>query len=138
MKKMISFVLFTMLCGAAGISSATVHYECKDSGKGKCVAPTPPTPPAPPAPPPLPPLPQFAGHDGVAIARPALPAPPAIPAPPAPPALPDVPQAAHAACAGKAEGSRVTYVVKQGETMSGICERENGKMVFQLRTYHLD
>lgn len=132
MKKMMSLVLFTMLCGAAGLSSATVHYECKDTGKGKCVAPTPPTPPAPPA---LPPLPHLAGLDGARIAPPA---PPAVPAPPPPPAIPDVPEEAHRACAGKADGSRATYVIKKGETMTGICESENGKMVFQLRTYHLD
>lgn len=135
MKKMISFVLATMLCGAAGLSSAAVHYECKSSGTGKCVAPTPPAPPAPPSPPPLP---HFAGHDGMRVAPPAPPAPPAIPAPPPPPALPDVPQAAHAACAGKAEGSSVTLVVKKGATMTGVCGLENGKMMFQLRTYHVD
>lgn len=138
MKKMMSFALFTLLCGAAGLSSATIHFECKDTAKGKCVAATPPAPPAPPALPPLPSLPQLAGHDGMKVARPAPPAPPAFPAPPPAPVIPDVPEAAHAACAGKADGSRVTYVIKKGETMSGICESENGKMVFQLRTYHLD
>ena len=71
---------------------------------------------------------------------PAPPAPPAVPAPPPPPAieLPDIPEAAHAACADKADGSRLTWVIQRGETMTGVCEREQGKMVFHLRGYHLE
>jgi hypothetical protein len=65
---------------------------------------------------------------------------PAIPAPPAPPAppmveLPDVPAAAHAACAGKPRGTRITHVLRKGETMTGVCGREDGKAVFLLREY---
>ena len=69
---------------------------------------------------------------------PAVPPLPAIPAPPAPPALPDIPEEAHAACANRASGSKVTLKLGPGETMTGLCEREDGKMVFQLRTYHHD
>jgi hypothetical protein len=71
-------------------------------------------------------------------AMPAMPALAAIPAPPPPPKLPEVPAGAHAACAGKAVGSEVTYTIKPGEYMRGMCEREDGKMVFELRLYHLD
>lgn len=89
----------------------------------------PPTPPAPPAPPtaPLPPVP----------AIPAMPADiPAPPAPPAPPPLPDIPAEAHAACASKTSGSTLRFTPGPGETMSGLCERVDGRMVFQLRSYH--
>ena len=61
------------------------------------------------------------------------PAPP--PAPPAPPPLPEIPAAAHAACAGKANGSKLSFTPGPGETMSGLCERVDGRMVFQLRSY---
>ena len=65
--------------------------------------------------------------------------PPAPPAPPPPPevALPEVPAAAHAACAGKPDGARFTFVLRKGETMTGVCERRRGKAeaVFQLRGY---
>jgi hypothetical protein len=71
-------------------------------------------------------------------AMPAMPAMPAVPAPPAPPKLPDVPEGAHRACAAKAPGSSVAWVIRKGETMTGVCEREGGKMVFQLRRYELD
>jgi hypothetical protein len=71
-------------------------------------------------------------------ALPAMPAMPAIPAPPPPPKVPDVPAAAHAACAGKTEGTSVTYTIRQGEWMQGVCEREDGKMAFVLRRYHAD
>lgn len=113
MNKTISLLLFGALCAAAGASPASVHIDCKVE-HGKCVPPpappAPPTPPAPPAPPPLPPM----------------------------PTLPDVPQAAHNACATKAPGSALTWVLKKGETMTGTCERENGKMVFQMRSYQLE
>lgn len=118
MKKTASFALFTILFAIAGASSATVHVQCTQT-HGKCVAPVPPVPPTPPAPP-VPPVP---------------PAPPAVPAPPA---IPDVPAAAHAACAGKQEGSEVTYVIRKGEYMKGVCEREDGKMQFMLHLYHAD
>ncbi|WP_036212364.1 hypothetical protein, partial [Massilia sp. LC238] len=68
---------------------------------------------------------------------PAMPAIPAPPAPPAPPPLPEVPEAAHAACAGKAAGTRMEHVLRQGETMTGVCVRENGRNVFDLREYRL-
>jgi hypothetical protein len=48
-----------------------------------------------------------------------------------------VPEAAHAACAGKAVGTRVKHVLRQGETMTGVCIRENGRNVFDLREYRL-
>lgn len=139
MHKTLALILAALLGAAALPSEAAVHYECS-AKRGKCppppVPPVPPQPPAPPAPPAAPMSP-----DGVAMpAPPAPPAPPAIPAPPAPPAieLPDIPQAAHAACAGKPDGARLTWVIKRGETMGGVCEREQGKMVFHLRSYHLE
>jgi hypothetical protein len=57
------------------------------------------------------------------------------PAPPAPPALPEVPAAAHAACASKSPGSSLTWALRQGETMTGVCVRDGGRMVFSLREY---
>ncbi|MGH8855025.1 MAG: hypothetical protein ACREWI_12175, partial [Telluria sp.] len=60
------------------------------------------------------------------------------PAPPAPPPLPEVPAAAHAACAGKADGARLTYVLRKGETMTGVCELEGVKAVFQLREHRIE
>jgi hypothetical protein len=148
MKKTVSIALLAALCAVAGASFATVHVECKQ-GHGKCVAPAPPAPPTPPAPPalpapPAPPAVPLGSEEVPAVAPPAMPAmaampaPPAIPAPPPPPKLPEVPAGAHAACAGKAVGSEVTYTIRQGEYMRGVCEREDGKMVFQLRLYHLD
>ena len=67
------------------------------------------------------------------------PAPPASPvappAPPAPPPLPEIPAEAHTACAGKASGSQLSFTPGPGETMNGLCERVDGRMVFQLRSY---
>jgi hypothetical protein len=51
--------------------------------------------------------------------------------------VPAVPTAAHAACAAKTAGTLLTYVVGKGETMTGMCEREGGKMQFLLRSYAL-
>jgi hypothetical protein len=138
MKKNLPFLLCALLFAVAGSSFAAVHVECHQA-KGKCVPPTPPTPPAPPVPP-APPAPPPPGPDGATIAMPAPPAIPPLPAlpAPAPPKIPDVPVGAHAACASKAEGSSVTWTIRKGETMTGVCEREDGKMVFQLRRYDLD
>ncbi|HZX25711.1 MAG TPA: hypothetical protein VFF16_01480, partial [Telluria sp.] len=60
---------------------------------------------------------------------------PAPPAPPAPPKLPDIPAGAHAACAKAAAGTSVTWVLRPGATMRGVCEKDGGKMVFSLRSY---
>jgi hypothetical protein len=139
MKKKMSFALCAMLLAVAGGSWADVHIQCNQA-HGKCVPPKPPVPPAPPAPP-APPPPPVSGPDGGTQLIPAVPAMPAltaIPAPPPPPKVPDVPAAAHAACASRAEGSSLVYTMKKGETMTGVCERENGKMVFQLRRYDLE
>jgi hypothetical protein len=111
--------LATLLLAAAG-SQAAVQIDCTPSTSGPCVVPAPPAPPTPPAPP----------------APPAMPAPPAIPAPPPPPALPAVPPEAHAACAARADGSKLAWTLGPGETMRGLCERVDGRMVFQLRSYH--
>jgi hypothetical protein len=109
MNKKMSFAMCTLLLAVAGASQAAIHVQCNQA-HGKCVPPTPPAPPVPPIP----------------------------PAPPAPPELPEVPAGAHAACASKAEGVSVVYTIRKGETMTGVCERKNGKMVFQLRRYDLD
>jgi hypothetical protein len=50
--------------------------------------------------------------------------------------LPEIPAEAHAACAAKADGSTLTWTLAPGETMRGVCERVDGRMVFQLRSYH--
>lgn len=113
--KKIAFLLIALLC--AGAASASVHYECRSKDGGKC--PPPPEPPVPPAPP-MPPIP------------------PVPPAPPPMPVLPAIPAGAHAACAGKTPGSTLTWVIKKGETMTGSCEKEGGKMVFDLHAYHVE
>lgn len=133
---LLSATALALLCGLAAQASDTVHIHiaCKANERGEC-----PPPPAPPAPPALP-------------ALPALPAPPAPPAPPEPPVLPDLPAppappavhipavqaAAQAACASKAPGSTLTWELRKGETMSGVCERRHGKMRFALRSYDRD
>ncbi len=108
-------LIFIALLLAASASHADVRI----------VPPTPPAPPAPPAPP-QPPMP----------AIPAMPADiPAPPAPPAPPPLPAIPAEAHAACANKASGSQLSFTPGPGERMSGLCQRVDGRMVFELRSY---
>jgi hypothetical protein len=117
MKTSAAILLFALLSSAAGASLAEVHVTIHcDANGGKCAPLPPPTPPAPPQPP----------------APPALPAPPAVPAPPA---IPDVPAAAHAACALKSPGSSLTWTLRQGETMTGVCIKDGGRMVFSLREY---
>lgn len=126
-----AFILVALLL-AAGSSQAAVRIDCKPAKSGGCIPPpAPPVPPAPPAPPAAP----MAPGD---ITPPAPPAPPAIPAPPPPPPLPEIPEAAHAACANKAKGSKLTWILGPGETMRGLCERVDGRMVFQLRSYRKD
>lgn len=117
---------------AAGSSEAAVRIDCKPAKSGPCTAP--PAPPPPPVPP-APPSPSFDGEAAHAPIPPLPPTPPAMPAPPAPPPLPEIPAAAHAACAGKANGSTLTWNLGPGETVRGLCERVDGRMVFQLRTY---
>ena len=113
----LSIVLAALLLAAGG--SATAQ-------SGTWTAP--PAPPAPPAQAPLPPE----AHPAQA---PLPPTPPAPAAPPAPPPLPEIPAAAHAACAGKANGSKLSFRPGPGETMSGLCDRVDGQMVFRLRSY---
>lgn len=110
--KIISLLLLAMLSAAAGATTTgAVHYSCKSHKDGIC------------PPPPVPPVP---------------PMPPAPPAPPPAPVIPDVPAAAHAACAGKRAGTAITYIIGKGETMTGTCESEAGKMQFILRSYALE
>jgi hypothetical protein len=71
-------------------------------------------------------------------APPAPAAPPAPPAPPPPPKLPPVPDSAHADCASKNPGTRLSFTLRPGEIMSGICRKENGRMRFSLREYRLN
>jgi hypothetical protein len=121
--------LLVLLCGLSAQASdqasnhVHVHIDCKANASGEC--PPPPAPPAPPAPP-TPPTP------------PAMPAPPAPPPSPPVPKIPAVPAEAHAACASKAPGSALTWELRKGETMSGVCERHDGRMRFALRSYDLD
>jgi hypothetical protein len=119
-------LILACLLLAAGGSEAAVRNDAKPAKNSPCALP--PVPPAPPAPPadldmPAPPAP------------PSPPAPPAIAAPPAPPPLPAIPAEAHAACSGKANGSVLSWTIGPGETMRGRCERVDGRMVFQLRSY---
>lgn len=135
-----AIVAIALLGFAAGAQAGEgVRYTCESSVKGKCPPPpAPPQPPAPPAPP-APPRPAD-GHIAQLAPPPPLPAMhsvPAPPAPPEPPAIPEVPAAAHAACEGKAEGTRLTHVPGKGEIMTGVCEREGDKSVFQLREYRI-
>ncbi|MDB5976211.1 MAG: hypothetical protein JWR07_2971 [Nevskia sp.] len=121
--KTIRLLLLAMLSCAAGASTTgTYQYTCK-SANGKC--PPPPVPPIPPAPPAPPALPSMAAL-------------PALPAPPAAPPMPAIPAAAHAACAGKSAGTTLTYMIAVGETMTGTCESEDGRMLFILRSYSVD
>lgn len=114
--KLASPLAIAALCLVCAAGSANAHPKhC--SGKATRDCPLPPVPPAPPAPP----------------------APPMAPAPPLPPpplAIPDAPQAAHAACAGKKDGSSMTYALGKGRTMGGRCVMEGGKMVFDVDAYH--
>ncbi len=71
-------------------------------------------------------------------APPEAPAAPMPPAPPAPPPMPAIPSGAHAACAGKAAGTQVRYVIKKGEVMTGSCASEGGKQIFALQSYSLE
>jgi hypothetical protein len=144
MKKTAAPILLLALLGAAAPAHADdhkqvrIHIHCTKPSD-KC--PAPPTPPAPPAPP-VPPAPPAPGADGAGVPPvppvPPVPAVPAVPAPPPPPKIPDVPAAAHAACAGKPSGSALTWKLGVGETMSGVCEKRGGRMVFDLRSYELE
>lgn len=127
-RSLIPVLLFALPC-LAGAGEPKVRIECRPAHGGPCVAPPPPPPPAPPRPP-APPSP---GGMQPALA-PAAPL-PALPVPPVPPAPPEVPPEAHAACAGKEHGSMVGIELGPDETMRGRCERVNGRMVFQLRSY---
>ncbi|WP_156116676.1 hypothetical protein [Massilia sp. 9096] len=60
------------------------------------------------------------------------------PPPPPAPRLPAVPSEAHAACASKAPGSPLTWTLRRHETMSGLCERQDGRMRFVMQRYDLD
>ena len=145
---------FALLASAAGTALADVHvYVNCDDKDARC--PPPPKPPKPPrAPvPPAPPAPDMAMAALPAEAAPpappapaalpalpappAPPAPPAVPAPPPPPKLPPIPESAHADCASKNPGTRLSFTLRPGETMSGICRKENGRMRFSLREYRL-
>jgi hypothetical protein len=137
MKTRTAILMFALLSGAAGAALADVriHIDCKAAG-AHC--PPPPTPPRPPAPP-APDAAMASSPADVAMpAMPAIPAPPAPPAPPLPPPppkLPPVPDSAHAECASKKPGTRLSFTLQPGETMSGVCRRQGGKMVFELRDY---
>lgn len=149
-------ILFVALCciGANAAAQSETHVTVLRCKQGGC--PIPPMPPAPPVPPnaptppiaPLPPLPPLAPPDTEASLPalpplPAMPAPPAAPrmprmppAPPAAPVLPPVPEGANHACADKAPGYALTWVIREGEVMMGNCERYKGKMMFTLQSYH--
>lgn len=123
MKHMIPTLALCLLGASAATAHADehgrVHIHCKVKGDQCEPPPAPPVPPAPPAPP-------------------VLPAPPAPPPLPPLPRLPAVPAAAQAACAAKAPGATLTYTLRKGETMDGICRSQGGKMVFELQAYNRD
>jgi hypothetical protein len=150
-------ILLAMLCcaGANAAAQSEAHVTVLRCKQGGC--PIPPMPPAPPTPPtaptppsaPMPPLPAMDAQASLPDLAPIPPAPPAPPAPPpappaprmppAPPAapvLPKVPDGANAACADKAPGYALTWVIRDGEVMMGNCERYKGKMMFTLQSYH--
>jgi hypothetical protein len=145
MKTTAAILMSALLSGAAGAALADVHVHvnCKAADANCPPPPTPPKPPRPPAPP-APPAPPVPGDTALAApadvampAMPAMPAPPAPPAPPPAPKVPPVPDSAHADCATKKPGTRLTFTLKPGETMTGVCRKEGGKMVFSLREYEL-
>ena len=106
--KIIALLLLAAFSTTASAGLPETHwYSCKSS-TGKC------------PPPPVPPVP---------------PVPPTPPMPPAPPPLPEIPAGAHAACNGKSAGTSITYVISKSEVMTGTCERESGRMVFELESY---
>jgi hypothetical protein len=112
MKTRTAILMFALLSGAAGASLADVHVYVNCKAKdGNC--PPPPVPPVPPHPP----------------------APPVPPAPPPAPEIPPVPDSAHADCAGKKPGTRLSFTLQPGETMSGVCQKQGGRMAFSLREY---
>jgi hypothetical protein len=154
MKTSAAILMFGLLSSAAGASLADVHvYVNCDAADAKCPRPPkppkPPRPPAPPAPPvpPAPPAPDaamaYSPADAAMPAMPAMPAipvpptPPAPPAPPPPPKVPPVPDSAHADCASRKPGTRLTFTLRPGETMTGVCQKQDGRMVFSLREYQL-
>lgn len=125
------FVLPTILMAVAAAlashASAATRIDCKTDASGQCEPPPPaPAPPAPPQPPAQP------------LAPAALAGPPPPPPIPAPPRVPPVPAAAHAACAAKAADSVLTWQLRKGETMSGVCEMQGGTVRFVLHRYHLE
>jgi hypothetical protein len=151
MKRPAALLMFALLSSAAGAGLADVHVvvDCSDKD-ARC--PPPPKPPKPPRPPrpPAPPAPPSSDDAMAALpddaAMPVPPAPPAPaaplappvpPAPPAPPALPPVPDSAHADCAAREPGTRLSFTLPTGGTMSGVCRKQDGKMMFSLREYRL-
>ena len=159
--KTLSILLLAQLCCAAGFASADANSDIKSAGRATpsvpatpSIPPVPPRPPMPPIPPAFPPVPQVPQETHVSRAEeppmpamPALPAMPAmlpappslaeLPAPPAPPKLPVVPAEAHRACDGKSVGTHLSYAVREGATMQGICEKKGGKMVFSMQSYQV-
>ncbi len=124
--KLASTLAIALLCLTGAVSDANAHpHRCSSKNLADC--PFPPVPPVPPAPPaaPAPPMGE-------------LPTPPLPPMPPAPPVMPEAPRAAHAACAGKKDGSSMSFTFGKGRTMSGRCVMEGGKMVFDVESYFVD
>lgn len=108
--KATSLVLIALLMSASAASTAKERHRCTINGVAGTDCPAPPAPPAPPSPPSA----------------------PAPPAPPAPPAIMDAPTAAHAACAGKEEGSAISWTTPDKNRLAGTCERDNRGMYFEV------
>ncbi len=110
--KITSLILGAILISAASASIAGERTRCTINGVSSARCAAPPAPPAPPSPPSV----------------------PAPPAPPAPPDMIDAPAEAHAACAGKAEGSGMSWITSDKERLGGTCEKENRGMYFEVHS----
>ncbi|SHG52822.1 hypothetical protein [Massilia sp. CF038] len=112
--KLISTLILSALCAMSIAVPAAAHERHCKCGTAFPAPPAPPTPPTPPG----------------------MPDMPVAPAPPAPPPVPEAPAEAHAACAKKAPGTKLSYAIKHG-SMSGVCERDNRGMYFEVYSVHI-
>ena len=110
--KTTSIILAAVLVSATAAAVAGERVRCTINGVTSSSCPAPPAPPAPPSPPSM----------------------PAPPAPPAPPNMVDAPAEAHAACAGKAEGTSMSYTTSDKERLGGTCEKDNRGMYFEVHS----
>ncbi len=108
--KTLSILLFSLLAaGASATILAADGVRCTDANPSAC--------PAPPPPPP------------------GLPTPPDVPAAPPAFANPSLHPEVNSACNGQADGAAVERSTKDGTQFKGVCRKQGGVMVFELRSY---